>query len=129
MGTFQSRSDTRQSDDTKVKGPVTRALIAIFSALLLEKRQNGLLRSVGLSQHRGGCLLQDLLLGQVGRFRSEVGILNTAQACLDRLGVGRQVRHGVIKPVTDSAIGCTVCCDRGDCSVDRVNEAGESRRG
>ena len=47
-------------------------------ARLLEQRQNRLSGLVGLSEHGGGCLLDDLRFGQVGGLFGVVGIQNSA---------------------------------------------------
>ena len=75
--------------------------------LALEKCQDALLRLVGLGQHAGGGLRQDLVLRQVAGFSSEVRILNLA---LGGSGVGAdvaQIVDGVIQTV-----------DRGGCAID-----------
>ena len=47
-------------------------------SLALQQAQNVLLRRVGLCQHRGRRLLQDLVFGQICGFQSKVCILNAA---------------------------------------------------
>ena len=46
--------------------------------LALQQAENVLLGCVGLGQHRGGRLLQDLVFGQVCGFQSKICILDAA---------------------------------------------------
>jgi hypothetical protein len=48
----------------------------IWNCLALQQRHDVLRQRVGLRQHRGAGLLQDLGLGQVGGFCREVGVLD-----------------------------------------------------
>ena len=67
--------------------------------LALQQAENVLLGGVGLGQHRGGRLLQDLVFGQVCGFQSKVCILDAAFGSRQ---VGRdvgQVVHSVVQPV------------------------------
>ena len=67
--------------------------------LALQQAENVLLGGIGLGQHRGGRLLQDLVFGQVCGFQSKVCILDAAFGSRQ---VGRdvgQVVHSVVQPV------------------------------
>ena len=67
--------------------------------LALQQAENVLLGGVGLGQHRGGRLLQDLVFGQVCGFQSKICILDAAFGSRQ---VGRdvgQVVHSVVQPV------------------------------
>jgi hypothetical protein len=46
--------------------------------LALQQAENVLLGCVGLGQHRGGRLLQDLVFGQICGFQSKICILDAA---------------------------------------------------
>src|SRR5690606_986492 len=67
---------------------------------------------------RSACLLQDLVLGQVGRFRSEVSVLNPATGCRRVLGDALQVGDGVLEAVLDRTELGTLAVDVGDRAVD-----------
>jgi len=74
--------------------------------LALNQRQDHILRHVGLSQHRGRRLLQDLRLGKVGGLDRIISILNTAEAFLGGLAGGGQMPHPVIEAVDVGADNC-----------------------
>ena len=63
----------------KQKGPQCGGLLYSWAlTLALQQAQHTLLGGIRLCQHRGGRLLEDLRLGEVGAFCREVGILNAA---------------------------------------------------
>ena len=74
--------------------------------LALDQRQDHILRHVGLSQHRGRRLLQDLRLGKIGCLNRIIRILNAAEAFLGRLAGGGEMPHPVIKAVDVGANDC-----------------------
>src|SRR3546814_18021053 len=47
-----------------------------YALLLAQQAQNVLAALVGLGEHRGGCLAQDLRLGEFGRLLGEVRVLD-----------------------------------------------------
>nr|GEU28498.1 hypothetical protein [Tanacetum cinerariifolium] len=69
--------------------------------LATQQRQHAVRQRVGLGQHRGTCLLQDLAARQVGRFLRKVGILNPATRCRQVLGRRVQVRDRRSETVLD----------------------------
>src|SRR5450830_353733 len=86
---------------------------------LLKQLQYSGRQLVGLSQNRGGSLLQGLLLGQLGGFSGEVGILDTTLCSIGVLIHVLQNVDGAGKTVlrsTEAGLGST---DGSDCSVDR----------
>jgi hypothetical protein len=58
----------------------------VFSELL-KQFQHALLRLIGLSQHGGCRLAEDLGLCELRRFGREIGVFDTA-ACLGQVGDG-----------------------------------------
>ena len=81
--------------------PVSYLHVSGMSGLVsaLDQRQDDILRHVGLGQHRGRRLLQDLGLGKVCRLYRIIRILNTAEAFLGGLAGCRQMPHCVIETV------------------------------
>ena len=78
--------------------------------LALQQAENVLLGCVGLGQHRGRRLLQDLVFGQVCGFQSKVCILDAAFRSRQ---VGRdvgQVVDRVVQPVRDRTQLWTAGC-------------------
>ncbi len=86
---------------------------------LLKQLQYSGRQLVGLGQNRSRSLLQRLLLGQLGGFSGEVGILDTTLCSISVLihvlqnvdGAGQTVLRS-----TEAGLGST---DGSDCSVDR----------
>ena len=75
---------------SKQKGPQCGGLLYSWAlTLALQQAQHTLLGGISLCQHRGGRLLEDLRLGEVGAFCREVGILNAA---FRRGDIGRDIR-------------------------------------
>lgn len=92
--------------------------------LALQQAENVLLGCVGLGQHRGGRLLQDLVFGQVCGFQSKICILDAAFGSRQ---VGRdvgQVVHSVVQPVGDRTQFRPLIVDVLDGIVDCRNGSG-----
>src|SRR5690606_20140009 len=64
-----------------------------------QQLQHGGRQLVGLGQDRGGCLLQGLLLGQLGGFVGEVDVLDTTTGCSGVFHDRGQVGDGAVETV------------------------------
>jgi len=83
----------------------------MIKASLTQQRQHVLRRLVGLSDHRGGCLAEDLGLGHGGGFGRIVGILDAAAGIRQVGDVVGQVVDRRFEPVL-------ACAQRGARGVD-----------
>src|SRR5690554_3030430 len=70
---------------------------------LAKQTQNSLRQLVGLSQHRSTRLLHDLVLGQVGRLGSVVGVHDATTGCGGVFSDVLQVVDSRVKAVLNSA--------------------------
>ncbi|PAV71432.1 hypothetical protein WR25_24683 [Diploscapter pachys] len=93
---------------------------------------HALLALIGLGQHRGGCLAQDLRLGEGSRFGREIGVRDLALRRGKIGGVGGEVVHRRLELVLRGTQAGAVGADRLQCRVDRgergVGCAGEVER-
>jgi hypothetical protein len=71
---------------------------------LLEQGENALRQLVGLGQHGGAGLLQDLTTGQGGGFRCKIGVLDPAARCREIFRGGLQVADGALEAVLQSTV-------------------------
>lgn len=71
---------------------------------LLEQGENALRQLVGLGQHGGAGLLQDLTTGQGGGFCCKIGVLDPAARCREIFRGGLQVADGALEAVLQSTV-------------------------
>jgi hypothetical protein len=74
----------------------------------MQQLQNALLRGIRLRQHRGGRLLQDLRLSQIGAFCRKVSVLNARTTGFKVGRDVRQVRDRAVQAVRYCAQACTL---------------------
>src|SRR5450830_52700 len=86
--------------------------------LTAQQGQHAVWQRVGLGQHGGTCLLQNLAARQVGSFRSEVGVLDPAAGSRQVFRGRLQVRHNSAEAVLVRAQCSFRRVDRGQGGVD-----------